>query len=101
MQVSLIFPDHPFNRWRFRHPINHARNLLILNHMHFMNAALAKVVHDAFAARAKPIWFTMMVVDAVDTDSRQNTEPAAFMANGRPLAIAGIPMVNERTRTAE
>lgn len=66
-----------------------------------MKAAFAAVVQDEFAASANPIWLTRIVVDAVATDSRQNTEPAEFMTNGRPLAIAGIPMVNERTRTAE
>ena len=66
-----------------------------------MNAAFAKVVNEEFAASANAIGKVRITVLAVDTDSRQNTDPATFMTSGRPLAIAGVPPVTVRTRTAE
>ena len=69
--------------------------------MALINAALARVVHDEFAASAKAIGKIWMPVEAVAYDSSQKTEPAEFMARGRPLAIAGVPAVTVRTRTVE
>ena len=50
---------------------------------------------------AKAIGKVKTVVLAVEIDSKHQTDPAAFMTSGRPFAIAGVPPVTERTRTAE
>ena len=59
------------------------------------------VVKPAVDPIANPIGYVRMVVLAVETDSRQNTEPATLMTSGRPGTMAGDPPVTVRTRVAE
>ena len=88
------------NKATFRWP-NRINFTTFSSYKALINADLAKVVHDAFAASANAMGQMWIPVKCVAKLSRQNTEPAAFMARGDPFAIAGIPIVTERTRTAE